>query len=53
MHGHCARVTGVTYIPQHGLLATCAFDKTVKLWDADNFKSVAEVGTRFCLCCKA
>lgn len=44
MHGHRERVTEVTYIPQHGLLATCAFDKTVKLWDADNFKAVAEVG---------
>lgn len=45
MHGHRARVTGVTYIPQHGQFATCAFDKTVRLWDADHFTPVAEVGT--------
>lgn len=45
MNGHRARVTGVTYIPQHGQFATCSFDKTVRLWDADNFTPVAEVGT--------
>lgn len=44
MQGHRARVTGVTYIPQHGQFATCSFDKTVRLWDADHFKPVAEVG---------
>ncbi|CBJ32836.1 conserved unknown protein [Ectocarpus siliculosus] len=43
MQGHRARVTGVTYIPQHGQFATCAFDKTVRLWDADHFSPVAEV----------
>lgn len=44
MQGHRARVTGVTYIPQHGQFATCSFDKTVRLWDADKFTPVAEVG---------
>lgn len=43
MHGHCARVTGVNYLAQHGQFATCSFDKTVKLWDADRFTSVGEV----------
>lgn len=44
MQGHRARVTGVTYIPQHGQFATSSFDKTVRLWDADHFTPVAEVG---------
>ncbi|CAN0064563.1 unnamed protein product, partial [Ectocarpus sp. 12 AP-2014] len=46
MQGHRARVTGVTYIPQHGQFATCAFDKTVRLWDADHFSAVAEIKRR-------
>lgn len=46
MQGHRERVTGVTYIPQHGQFATCSFDKTVRLWDADHFKPVAEVCRR-------
>lgn len=44
MQGHRARVTDVTYLLQHGQFATCSFDKTVRLWDANKFKPVAEVG---------
>lgn len=49
MQGHRARVTGVAYIPQHGQFATCSFDKTVRLWDADRFKPIVEVRTQRCL----
>lgn len=44
IQGHRARVTGVTYLVQHGQFATSSFDKTVRLWDADRFKPIAEVG---------
>ncbi|CAM9322343.1 unnamed protein product, partial [Hapterophycus canaliculatus] len=46
MQGHRARVTGVTYIPQHGQFATCSFDKTVRLWGANHFKPIVEMKRR-------
>jgi WD40 repeat protein len=33
---HCALITDVRFSPNSTRLATSSFDKTVRVWDADN-----------------
>lgn len=40
---HSDRITGVDFNPARAMVATCSWDATVKLWDADSAKLLATI----------
>ncbi|MEO5599691.1 MAG: caspase family protein [Cyclobacteriaceae bacterium] len=40
---HSDRITSIDYNPSHPTIATCSWDATVKLWDAETMKLLATI----------
>ncbi len=40
---HSDRITSIDFNPAHATVATCSWDATVKLWDADSMKLLATI----------